>query len=316
MEVELRQKQAAVRQASSEIKQAEAAVLRAQAELKRAQSQYERLAQVSRNGVLGKDQVDEYRLNFEAAQAAVAKAEADVDVARARLEVAQADRDHVQTLLQYTKVRAPFDGVITRRSLNTGDFVQPAAAEKGESLFVVEKINPVRVFINVQELDAQWVRDGDVALIRVQSLRGQQFKGTVTRASRSLHPQNRTLRTEIDLPNGDGKLLPGMFVNATIIAQRKNVWALPATAVVTKGDQAFCYRVQDGKAVHTPIKVGLWGNEQQHELVEVVQKQARPATSGAEAPWEDFSGEEVIVTSGAASLTDGQAVTVSHAPEG
>src|SRR5207248_9528571 len=122
MEVELKQKQAAVRQASAEIKQAESAVLRAQAELKHAESQYERLARVGRSGVLDKEQVDETRFGFEAAQAAVAKAEADVNVARARLEVAKADRDHVQTLLQYTKVRAHFDGVVTgRRSINTGD---------------------------------------------------------------------------------------------------------------------------------------------------------------------------------------------------
>src|SRR5438105_15690649 len=128
MEVELKQKQAAVRQASAEIKQAESAVLRAQAELKHAESQYERLARVGRSGVLDKEQVDESRFGFEAAQAAVAKAQADVDVAKSRLEVAKADRDHVQTLLQYTKIRAPFDGVVTRRSINTGDFVQPSAA--------------------------------------------------------------------------------------------------------------------------------------------------------------------------------------------
>jgi multidrug efflux pump subunit AcrA (membrane-fusion protein) len=113
MEVELRQKQAAVRQASGEIKQAEAAVLRARFELQRAESQYQRMALLRRNGQLSKDEEEEFRLGFEAAQAALAKAEADVEVVSARLKVAEADRDHVDTLLQYTKVRAPFDGVIT-----------------------------------------------------------------------------------------------------------------------------------------------------------------------------------------------------------
>jgi RND family efflux transporter MFP subunit len=308
MEVELKQKEAAVQQASSEIKQAEAAVLRAQAELRRARSQYERLARAGRNGVLDQEQVDETRLGFEGAQAALAKAQADVDVARARLKVAEADRDHTQTLLQYTKVRAPFDGVVTgRRNINVGDFVQPAAAGKGESLFVVEKINPVRVFINLPELEAVWVRDGDVALIRVQSLQGQQFKGTVTRRSKSLQPQNRTLRTEIDLPNDDGKLLPGMFVNATIIAEHKNVWALPATVVSTQGDQSFCYRVEDGKAVRTALLVGLRGSD----FVEILKKQSNPAKAGDEVSWKDLSGEEIIVASDPSSLTDGQAINVS-----
>jgi HlyD family secretion protein len=308
MEVELKQKEASVRQALSEIKQAASAVLRGQAELKHAESQYQRLARAGRNGILDKEQVDETRFTFEAAQAALAKAEADVDVAKARLEVAKADRDHVQTLLQYTKVRAPFDGVVTRRSVNTGDFVQPAAASKGESLFVVEKIKPVRVFINVPELEAVWVRDGDVALIRVQSLQGQQFKGTVTRASKSLHPQNRTLRTEIDLPNDDGKLLPGMFVDATIIAEHKNVWALPATAVLTQGEQSVCYCVENGKALRTPVQVGLRSSE----LVEVIKKRLKPAKPGEEVPWEDFSGSEEIVQTDPGSLSEGQPVNVSH----
>jgi RND family efflux transporter MFP subunit len=304
MHVELKQKEASIRQASAAIEQAKAAQQRAEAELKRAESQYVRLDKLS--AVLDKDQREEYRLGFEAGQAALAKAKADVRVAEARLEVAQADRDHVQTLLQYTKIPAPFDGVVTRRNVNTDDLAQPAAASKGDSLFVVEKVDPVRVFVNVKELEAVWVRDGDIALIRPQSLPGQQFQGKVTRTSGALHPQNRTLRTEIDLPNPEGKLLPGMYVNATIIAEHKNVWSLPATAVASQGEQAFCYRVQNGKTVRTPIQVGLRGNE----LVEVLKKQTNPAKAAEEARWEDFTGEEVVVASDPASLADGQAVSV------
>lgn len=140
MDVELKQKEAAVRQAAFEKKQAEAAVLRAQADLRHAESQYERLTRIGRTGTLDKEQVEETRLGFEAAQAAVAKARADVDVAGARGEVAKADRDRVQTLLQYTQIRAPYDGVVTQRGVNTGDFTQPGAAGKSEPLFVVERI--------------------------------------------------------------------------------------------------------------------------------------------------------------------------------
>jgi RND family efflux transporter MFP subunit len=306
-EVELKQKAAAVLQAAAEIEQAKAAKQRAEAEQERAKSQYERLARVGRSGVLDKEQVDETRLGFEAAKAAVAKAKADVSVGEARLELTKADRDYVETLLQYTKVRAPFDGVITRRNVNTRDLAQPAAASKGDPLFVVEKVDPVRVFVNVQELEAVWVRDGDTALIRPQSLPGQQFKGKVTRTSGALHPQNRTLRTEIDLPNAEGKLLPGMYVTATIIVEHKNVWALPVAAVVTQGEQTFCYRVENGKAFRTPIQVGLRGTD----LVEVLKKQTKPTKTGEEGRWEDFSGEEVIVASDPGSWTDGQAVSGS-----
>jgi RND family efflux transporter MFP subunit len=302
MDVELKQKEASIAQAAAEIKQADAAVLRARSELVRAKAQYERLARLT--AVLDKDQVEEYRLGFEAAQATMAKAEADVDVGKARLKVAEADRDHIQTLLQYTKIRSPYDGLVTRRIVNTGDFVQPAGNSKGESLFVVEKVDPVRVIANVQELEAVWVRDGDTAFIRPQSLQGQQFEGKVTRTAGALNPQNRTLRTEIDLPNAEGKLLPGMYVTVTIIAEHKNVWALPVAAVVTQGEQTFCYRVENGKAVRTPIQVGLRGSE----LVEVVKKQTKPPTAAAESGWDVLSGDEVIVENAASITTDGQTV--------
>jgi RND family efflux transporter MFP subunit len=304
MQVELTQKEAAIRQAASEVEQAEAAKLRARAELKHAESQYERLSRVGRSGVLDKEQVDETRYTFEAGQAAVAKAEADVNVARARLEVAKADRDHTQTLLEYTKVRAPFDGVVTRRNINTGDFVQPAAAGKGESLFVVERIKPVRVFINVQEVDAVWIRDGDAAQIRVQGLRGQTFTGNVTRASKSLQPHNRTLRTEIDLPNTDGRLLPGMYVNATIIAEHKTVWALPETAVLAQVDENYCFLVENGKAIRTAVQVGLSGGG----LIEITKKQA-PAAENKQS-WVDLNGKEEMI-SDASKVTNGQKISTA-----
>jgi HlyD family secretion protein len=308
MEVELEQKKAAVGQAAAEIKRAEAAKLRATAELKRADSQYMRLERLA-GALEGKDQIEEYRLGFEAAQAALANAEADVEVAKARLKVAEADRDHVQTLLQYAKIPAPFDGLVTRRNVSTRDFVQPAGNSKGEALFVVDMVDPMRVFVNVQELESVWVHDGETALFRPQSLPGQQFKGTVTRTSGALNPQNRTLRTEIDLPNpvgldGKRKLQPGMYGEVTIIAQHKNVWALPATAVLTQGEQSFCYRVENGKAIRTPIQAGLRGAE----LVEILKIQAQPATSAAGSQWTDLTGEEAFVASNAASLTDGQVI--------
>jgi RND family efflux transporter MFP subunit len=305
MDVELEQKKAGVEQARSEIKQAEAAVLRAQADEKRAKSQYERLSQVgsSSGGLISKDQVEEYRLGYEAAQTATAKAVADKEVAEKRLKVAEANRAHVGALLQYKQIKAPYDGIITERNVNTRDLADPTAITKGKPLFVVEKINPVRVFINIPEMDAVWVRDGDTAFIRAQSLRGQQFQGTVTRSSGTLNPVNRTLRTEIDLPNDDGTLRPGMFVDATIVVEHKNVWSLPAAAVMTTPEgQTFCYRVEDGKAIRTPIQVGLRGDD----LIEVLKKQTK---SGEDGPREDFTGEEVIVGGDAASISDGQAVT-------
>src|SRR5207248_2894488 len=104
-------------------------------------------------------------------------------------------------LLRYTQIPAPFDGVVTQRNVSTGDLVEPPGGRKGEALFVVDQVDPVRVVVNVPEVEAVWVRDGAAAHIRGQGLRGHKISGTVTRTARALHPATRTLRTEIQLPN-------------------------------------------------------------------------------------------------------------------
>jgi multidrug efflux pump subunit AcrA (membrane-fusion protein) len=172
MEVEVQQKQAAVDQAEAEIQQARAAVLRAQADYDRTKSQSERLARVGAK-VLDQENVEEARLGFEAARAGLAKAKADEGVAEKRLEVTRKASDYSQTLLKYTKILAPFDGVVTQRNINERDFVQPAAGRKGEALFVVDQVDPVRVFIDVPEVEAVWLREGATASVRCQSLRGR-----------------------------------------------------------------------------------------------------------------------------------------------
>jgi RND family efflux transporter MFP subunit len=308
LEMELQQKEAAVRQAEAEITQAQAAVLRARAEHRRAQSQYERMARLGQSGVTDRENIEETRFGFEAAEAAVAKAQADVTVARARRDVAKADRDHVKALLGYTEVVAPFKGVVTQRRVDVDHFVQPAdASGKGEPLFVVDQTDPVRVFVNVPELEAVWVTEGAKTVIRAQARPGMQFEGQVTRTSRALSPRERTLRTEIDLPNPQDRLLPGTFVYATIVAEHRGVWSLPVAAVVTKGDESFCYRVSDGRVRQTPLQVGLRGET----FVEVLKQQV--AREGAPARWDDPTGREVIVSNPPQDLKDGQAVAIPAA---
>jgi len=302
MDMELQQKEAVMRQAAAEIEQAKAVVLRTQAELDRAKSQYDRMSRVGRGGVLDKEQVDESRLGYQAAQAAAAKAHADVLVAESRLDVAKADRDRVQSLLQYTKIRAPFDGVITNRSVNTGALVQPSTTNK-EALYVIEKVVPIRVVVNIQELEAILVREGDAAVIRPQGHQGLEFTGKVARTSSSLNPQTRTLRCEIDLPNPQNKLLPGMFVNVTIFAEHKNVWTLSASAVSTQGEQPYCFRVDQGRAVRLPIQIGLRNDK----FVEVLKKGTGGPQSGGPSQWSDITGDEVIVEN-ANAVKDGAPV--------
>jgi HlyD family secretion protein len=305
MEVDVKQKEAAVKYAAAQIDQAKAAVLTARAQTDRLKSQYERLAKAGLSGVLDKESVDESRLNFESAKATLEKAKADEAASEAGLDVAKAHRDYASTMLKYAQLRAPYDGVVTKRYVNTGDFVQPAGSgTTKEPLYVVQQIDPVRVFINVPGSDAAWVKDNDVVMLRLQGSGGELFPGKVTRTSHSLNPHTRTLRTEIDLANAKGKLLPGMYVQASIAIQHDPAWTLPTSAVVTDGDDTFCYRVIDDKAVRTPLQVGLRGGG----LVEVLKIQARPARGGEPATWEDVTDNVEVVGGDAAVLTDGQPV--------
>jgi RND family efflux transporter MFP subunit len=301
---ELRQKDAAILQAKAQILQAKAGVRNAQALVERSKSQYERLAMLGQ-GALDKENIEEARLGYQAAQAGLDKAQADVAMAEAQVEVATANRDYAKAMLDYARLPAPFDGVVTQRNVNDNDFVQPAGvAGKGQPLFVVSQLDPVRVFVNVPGADAPWVKDGDAVTLQLQGAGGELLRGKVTRNARSLDPQSRTLRTEIDLPNPQGRLLPGMYVQATILIEHPNAWTLPASAVVTVGEQTFCYRVADGKAVRTPVQIGLRGGA----LVEVLKMQPRPVSPGAEGRWEDVTGQETVIAADVAALQDGQPV--------
>ena len=305
MEADLRQKEAIVQQAKAQVKQARASIQVAQARLDRSKSQYERLARIGQKGVLDRENVEETRYALEAARASLERAKADVAAAEAQVKVAEAVRDYAATMLQYAQVRAPFDGVVTQRNVNTGDLVQPpSGGAKGRPLFVVSQMDPVRVFVQVPGADATWIKDGDPAHLRLLGAGGKLFEGKVTRTARSLDPQTRTLRTEIDLPNPNGQLMPGMYVHAVITVEHPNAWTLPAAAVVTEGDTAYCFRVQDGKAIRTPLQIGLRGGGR----IEVVKLRI---TNGDKIAWVDVTGKEEIVAANTATLGDGQPVKVA-----
>jgi RND family efflux transporter MFP subunit len=245
------------------------------------------------------------------ARASQAEKEAAKDKAEADVGAAGADRQRVAALAGYARLTAPYDGVVTQRNINTGQFVQPATSARGDVLFLVERTDPVRIFVAVPEADAAWVGDGAPARVRVQALLGQEFGGQVTRTSWSLNSTTRTLRAEIDLPNPDGRLRPGMYAYATVTGEHRGVLTVPAAAVVTQGDvntgyQTFCYLVAYGKVRRTPLEAGARNDQ----LVEVVKKRTKPARQGAEPRWEPFTGEEEVVKGDLSGLKDGQAVEV------
>jgi RND family efflux transporter MFP subunit len=349
MEEELRQKKALVGQVEAEVEQAAAAVDAAEANVvtakamireaeaarTRAQANYERwnnqflyeedlvrrksldkqsleITRNQRQAALAAQEEVEAKVLFAEATAKESeakrnKARADLVAAKARVQVAKAEERRLSALLEYSKVRAPYDGVITSRNIHTGHYLTGTGAKP---LFVIARTDTVRILVDVPEADAMYVSDGVPARIRCQIIKDQEFEGKVTRSSWVLDAKARTLRTEIDLPNPEGKLRPGMYAYVTFRADVPSQFTLPAAAVVTQGDQSCCFCVENGKAIRIPVKVGA----RDGQLVQVLKKRNGPAKGSEPGVWEDFTGKEEVVLSSPGSLSDGQPVIVGQKP--
>lgn len=310
---------AAVTAAKAQVTEAKAGLARAQALLDRWQSEASRVGKLVTGGVIDAQTRDETLNQFKAAEAgkaeadakvtsadaAVAKAAADADkaaadvaAAEAKLDVAKADSRRVDALRGYTRVKAPFDGVVTRRAVSAGDFTP---ADGRHALFSVARVDPIRVVFQVPEADAALVAAGQDVKLTLPGLPAA-ASGKVTRTSWSLDPGSRTLRVEVDVPNPAGAIRPGSYATARLTAELPADWSLPAAAVGKVNDEAVVYLVEDGKAVRVAVQLGR-GDAQATQV-------ARYKRPGA-AAWTDFTGNEVVATP-AASLSDGQAVPAAN----
>jgi len=270
---------AAAETAQSKIKEMEAGIGRAEADYERWKSEHARIKELAGKGSVTKKLEEETYSQLRAAeattrevsskaesartaayeaQANVGKAKADLGAAEARLRVARADLAHAKTMLGYTQIKAPFDGTVTRRDVDTGHFVQPASGGTGEPLMVVARTDTVRIFVNVPEMEAPYVDANDPAKIRVQALTASEYEAKVVRSSWSLQESNRSIRVEIDVPNPHGVMRPGMYATATIkLAERENALVVPAAAIVRDASGTACMAVEDGKIVRRPVELGL-----------------------------------------------------------
>jgi multidrug efflux pump subunit AcrA (membrane-fusion protein) len=306
--------------------QARAAKARADANVYRWASEFKRIAEAHKNGVASGSDFDTTQDQLKTAEAAIketdagiaaavaakasataarVRAEAGVTVAKASLAVAAADARRQVEWLNYATVRAPFAGVVAQRNVDRGQYVMPPTSGSTQlPLFVVVRTDPVRVFADVPETEAALITEGMPAAVRVQALGDREIAGTVTRFSWALDTNTRTLRVQIDLPNADGALRPGMFASARFVTERPNVWVVPAGAVSLAEEQPFAVRVEGGKGLKTPVKLGA----RQNGMVELVHKQTRPAAKGEPIVWELLTGTEEFLTARPAGWTDGAAV--------
>jgi len=141
---------------------------------------------------------------------------AKITSAEADLQAAKAEAERLQALLQYDKVVAPFDCVVTKRLVNPGDLVQAATSTRTDPLFTCQKLDVVRVLADAPEASVAGIRPGLPADVKLYGPAGVTVHGTVTRIGAVLHPATRTMRVEIDLQNPDEKLVPGIYAQVTL----------------------------------------------------------------------------------------------------
>jgi len=235
-------------QDAAAIARAEEEVNRATADLARAESAHDvahlgsmRLAGVSqvRPNLIAQQDLDEAASRDRVAEAQVSTAKAAVAAARGQLEMAKANRAKTQTLVGYTRITAPFAGVITHRYADTGAMIQAGTSSQTQTMPLVRlsENRLLRLIIPVPESAVPHVRNGQSVDVEVPAL-ARTFPGTVSRSADRLDADTRTMRVEVDVENQKLELVPGMYAQVAIaLQQHRDALTVPVQAVDRDSDQ-------------------------------------------------------------------------------
>ncbi len=221
----------------------------------------------------------------------------NVDTAKAKVDMAKANLDHATTLLNFTKITAPFSGVVTKRFVDVGAFVPAATAGGAQSaaLLTISDFKIVRVQIAVPEMEVPLIKKGLPVKISVEGLPGKIFPGSVTRFSQALDDATKTMLAEVDLENASGELRPGMYATAKIgVENHADVLLLPVEAVLIEKSGASVFFATNGKAKKTPVKTGF----NDGSFIEIL---------------EGIQPVDSVIVVGKMSLANGQTVNVTEA---
>jgi RND family efflux transporter MFP subunit len=294
---QLQEDEASVRRADEEINRAKADLDRTQSAHEVAHLAASRLSSVlkARPNLVAQQDIDEATGRDRIAEAQVSTAQATLAAAREQLDVAKATEDKTKTLFAYAQITAPFDGVITHRYADTGAMIQAGTSSQTQAMPLVRlsENSRLRLVIPVPESVVPSIHIGSPIGLTVQGLH-RTFAGTVSRFSDRLDTDTRTMHVEVDVPNPNLQLVPGMFADASIVlGQAKNVLVVPVEAIDRTDTSARVMLVnRDNRVEPRDVKVGLeTGNR-----VEVV--------SG-------LSAGDLVVVGNRSQLKAGTAVTPS-----
>jgi RND family efflux transporter MFP subunit len=275
LDQQVRQAQASLLQARSALAQAEANLVQAKSTEHLAQLTAERWSVLVTRGVLARQDGDQKQADYEVAVANRKAQEANVNTAKNSVSAAEANLGRLLELQNYEKVVAPFSGLVTARNFDVGALVASGGVS-GRELFHMAQIGVVRIFVDVPQSNSPFIRQGLMADVTVQQFPGRRFAGKVTRTSESLNPNTRTLLAEVDVPNPDSALLPGMYAQVKLRSTSAEPPLLvPGDALVTRASGIRVAVVGEGGIVHfqtvsigrdygteTEVLSGLQGGEQ------------------------------------------------------
>jgi RND family efflux transporter MFP subunit len=206
-------------------------------------AEYTRLEEASkeRPGLIAEQELDDARAKDQQAAAQVGVAKASLDAMQQQLGVSNATRSRLETMSGYEQIVAPFTGVVTKRYADTGTLIQAGQDNNTATLPVVQvaESDLLRLRMPVPESDVPYIQVGGDVQVKVNAT-GRTFTGKIIRFSRALDTNTRTMLTEVDVPNRDLSLSPGMYAETTIqLLQKNDALILPAQAVVQNGDQSY-----------------------------------------------------------------------------
>jgi RND family efflux transporter MFP subunit len=267
--LEIPELQAQLEEDQAEIKNANNQVIRAQHELGRYQAQYKvlhlqytRLSGVfqSQPGIVAQQEVDDAQGKDLAASSQVDAGQAALDAAQSQLAAAKAKLMHDQTLFDYSKITAPFSGVVTQRYANLGTLVQAGTNSSTQAIPIVRlsQDDLFRLVIPVPESYVRYIRAGDPVDVRVPSL-NRTFPGKVARFSVDVREDTRTMHTEVDVRNPDHVLVPGLYAEADLVLEHKEgIPAIPLQSVNHEGDKTTVFIVTANDELEDrPVTLGI-----------------------------------------------------------
>jgi RND family efflux transporter MFP subunit len=234
--------EAAVRAAEQQIRKAQGDVQRAQSSHAAAHSAYVRLKQAadSRPGLVAQQDIDDSQAKDLETEGQTASAEAELAAAKQQLEVSQANQKQYSAMSNYTRIVAPFAGVITNRYADTGALIAAGTSSSTQAIPVVRlaEISKLRLVLPIPESVVAQIHLGDPVKVHVQAL-DQDIEGRVSRFADSLDVQTRTMETEIDFENRSGHLMPGMYTETRLsLREKKNALTIPLEAVSRNGEDS------------------------------------------------------------------------------